>query len=63
MTPRVCNHLGCSSCRTIVVGQIAQLLATVPEELRAALCVEAMRLAKAPAPAALEAQVVERMIG
>lgn len=42
----VCRHTGCTTCRAIIVGLLAEQLRTVPEAVRAALCVEAMKAAK-----------------
>lgn len=64
MRPRpICTHPGCATCRGIVVALIAQQLATVPEELRAGVAVEALRMAKAPAATTRMAAVVEAQIG
>jgi hypothetical protein len=45
MADKVCHHEG-DRCREILVWQLAQLLATAPEAVRAVLCVEALRKAK-----------------
>jgi hypothetical protein len=59
----ICSRVGCTTCRAIVVGLIAAELASVPEELRAGVVVDAIRKAKAVTVTAPEAARVEEQIG
>jgi hypothetical protein len=66
VTRPICKHPDCTTCREIVVGVLARELASVPEELRAGVCVEALRLAKAGPGAddtSPDAVLVAEMIG
>jgi hypothetical protein len=62
---KICPHPDCTTCRSIVVGMIAQQLRSIAEGLRAGICVEALRLAKRSdeRTPTREAVVVEAMIG
>jgi hypothetical protein len=59
----ICRREGCITCREIVVGLLAQELRTVPEELRAGVCVDAMKAAKAHDAVTHEAELVAEQIG
>jgi hypothetical protein len=64
LTRPICRHPGCTTCREIVVGLVARELAAVPEELRAGVCIEALRQVKAmAAELGIEATIVEEQIG
>ena len=63
MTRAVCTHPGCITCRVILVGLLAQQLATAPAAERAQLCADALALAKAPEVRTVEAEQVAEMIG
>jgi hypothetical protein len=55
----ICSHPACTTCRAIVVGLIARERQSVPEVLRAGVCVEALQLVQAPRVVTAEARMVE----